>query len=104
MTAAAAVQFRYRIAVPSWTVSEEDERRFRRILRDILIVSALLCLIMPWLPVPKADRNQPEELPPRLAKALLEREPPPPPVVREPEPEAAKPEASKPAHHTRPVA
>src|SRR5262249_40767698 len=95
MTAAAAVQFRYRMAVPSWTVSEEDERRFRRILRDILIVCVLLCLIMPWLPVPKADRSQPEELPPRLAKALLEREPPPPPVVR-PEPAAPKPEASKP--------
>lgn len=92
MTAAAAVQFRYRIAVPSWTVSEEDERRFRRILRDILIASALLCLIMPWLPVPKADRNQPEELPPRLAKALLERETPPPPPVRKAEPEAAKPQ------------
>jgi hypothetical protein len=27
MTAAAAVQYRYRIAVPSWTVSEEEERR-----------------------------------------------------------------------------
>ena len=93
MTAAAVVQFRYRMAVPSWTVSEEDERRFRRILRDILIACALLCLIMPWLPVPKVDRNQPEELPPRLAKALLEREPPPPPVVR-PEPAAPKPEAT----------
>jgi TonB family protein len=103
MTAAAAVQFRYRIAVPSWTVSEEDERRFRRILRDILIVSALLCLIMPWLPVPKADRNQPEELPPRLAKALLERETPPPPPVRRAEPDAAKPEASKPEPAKPPV-
>lgn len=105
MTSAAAVQFRYRIAVPSWTLSEEDERRFRRILGRILLVSALLCLIMPWLPVPKADRNQPEELPPRLAKALLEREPPPPPVVRKPEPEvtAPKPEASKPEPKKPPV-
>jgi TonB family protein len=102
MTAAAAVQFRYRIAVPSWTVSEEEERRFRRILRDILIASVLLCLIMPWLPVPKVDRSQPEELPPRLAKALLEREPPPPPVVR-PEPAAPKPEASKPEPKKPPV-
>src|SRR5262249_19720048 len=103
MTAAAAVQFRYRMAVPSWTVSEEDERRFRRILRDILIACDLLCVIMPWLPVPKVDRSQPEELPPRLAKALLEREPPPPPVVRKPEPEAAKPEASKPEPKKPPV-
>ena len=100
MTAAAAtVNFRYRIAMPVWTVTEEEERRFRRILRDVLIASALLCLIMPWLPVPKADRTQPEELPPRLAKALLEREPPPPPPVvapKRPEPEASKPEPAKP--------
>jgi protein TonB len=102
MTAAAAVQYRYRIAVPSWTVSEEEERRFRRILRDILIICALLCLIMPWLPVPKADRNQPEELPPRLAKALLERETPPPPPVKV-EPVPSKPEATKPEPKKPPV-
>jgi TonB family protein len=105
MTAAAAVQFRYRMAVLPWTVSEEDERRFRRILKRVLLVCALLCLIMPWLPVPKVDRTQPEELPPRLAKLLLERETPPPPPVRKAEPEAAKPqpEASKPEPAKPPV-
>jgi TonB family protein len=98
---AAAVNFRYRMAVLPWTVSEEEERRFRRILGRILLVCALFSLIMPWLPVPKVDRTQEEELPPRLAKLLLEREaPPPPPVVapKKPEPEAAasKPEPAKP--------
>lgn len=101
MTAAAAVQFRYRMAVLPWTVSEEEERRFRRILKRILLACLIFSLIMPWLPVPKVDRSQPEELPPRLAKLLLEREaPPPPPVVapKKPEPEAAasKPEPAKP--------
>jgi TonB family protein len=98
---AAAVNFRYRMAVLPWTVSEEEERRFRRILGRILLVCALFSLIMPWLPVPKVDRSQEEELPPRLAKLLLEREaPPPPPIVapKKPEPEAAasKPEPAKP--------
>jgi TonB family protein len=98
---AAAVNFRYRMAVLPWTVSEEEERRFRRILWRILLACALFSLIMPWLPVPKVDRTQDEELPPRLAKLLLEREaPPPPPVVapKKPEPEAAasKPEPAKP--------
>jgi TonB family protein len=97
---AAAVNFRYRMAVLPWTVSEEEERRFRRILGRILLACALFSLIMPWLPVPKVDRTQEEELPPRLAKLLLEREAPPPPVVapKKPEPEAAasKPEPAKP--------
>jgi periplasmic protein TonB len=97
---AATVQFRYRMAVLPWTVSEEEERRFRRILGRILLVCALFSLIMPWLPVPKVDRTEEEELPPRLAKLLLEREAPPPPVAtpKKPEPEAAagKPEPAKP--------
>jgi protein TonB len=108
MTAAAAVQFRYRMAVLPWTVSEEEERRFRRILKRVLLACALLCLIMPWLPVPKVDRTQPEELPPRLAKLLLEREPtPPPPPVRraepeaKPQPEGTKPEPAKPVPEAR---
>jgi protein TonB len=105
MTAAAAVQFRYRMAVLPWTVSEEEERRFRRILKRVLLACLLFSLIMPWLPVPKVDRTQPEELPPRLAKLLLERETPPPPPVRRAEPEAAKPqaEASKPEPAKPPV-
>jgi TonB family protein len=105
MTAAAAVQFRYRMAVLPWTVSEEEERRFRRILKRVLLACALFSLIMPWLPVPKVDRTEPEELPPRLAKLLLERETPPPPPVRRAEPEAAKPkpEASKPEPAKPPV-
>jgi TonB family protein len=105
MTAAAApVQFRYRMAVLPWTVSEEEERRFRRILKRVLLACLLFSLIMPWLPVPKVDRTQPEELPPRLAKLLLERETPPPPPVRKAEPEAKpQPEASKPEPSKPPV-
>lgn len=80
-----------------WTVSEEDEQRYRRILKRILLTCLLISLVMPWLPLPKVDRTQ-EELPPRLAKLLLERTPPPPVVpVKMPEPEAAatKPEPAK---------
>ena len=82
-----------------WTVSEEDEQRFRRILKRILLTCLLISLVMPWLPLPKVDRTQVEELPPRLAKLLLERAPPPPIVpAKKPEPEVAatKPEPAKP--------
>src|SRR2546427_9953417 len=96
-------------AMLPWTVSEEDEQRFRRILKRVLLVCLLFSLIMPWLPVPKVDRSKVEELPPRLAKLLLEREAPPPVVApsRKPEPEAAaakpKPEVAKPEPAKPPV-
>jgi periplasmic protein TonB len=79
-----------------WTVSEEDEQRYRRILKRILLTCLLISLVMPWLPLPKVDRTQ-EELPPRLAKLLLERQPPPIVPAKKPEPEvtAAKPEPAK---------
>ena len=93
-------------AMLPWTVSEEDEQRFRRILKRVLLVCLLFSLIMPWLPVPKVDRSKVEELPPRLAKLLLERQPvPPPDVVKKPEPEVAKPqpEVTKPEPKKPPV-
>jgi hypothetical protein len=48
-----------------------------------VFVVALLCLAMLFVPPPQVDRTQPQELPPRLAKLLLEKEtPPPPPPVK----------------------
>lgn len=98
----------FRFSVLPWSISEEDEARFRRILRRVLIACVVFALIMPWLPVPKVDRSKEEEVPPRLAKLLLEREAPPPaPVVRKPEPEAPaakpQPEATKPEPKKPPV-
>lgn len=87
-----------------WTVSEEDETRFRRILKRILLFLLALCLIWPVLPVPKPDRQAIEEIPPRLAKLVLERQqlPPAPPVeLKQPETVAkeskkAEPDKAKP--------
>ena len=82
----------FRAAVLPWAIAEDDERRFKRIAKVVLITAAVVCLAMPWLPVLKPDRTQPQELPPRLAKLILERElPPPPPVALKPKAEAAKP-------------
>jgi TonB family protein len=73
-----------------WTVSSDQERKFRRLLATILAVALLLGIVWPWIPTPAVDPNQVEEIPPRIAKLLLEHKPPPPPpkpVEREPEPE-----------------
>ena len=86
----------YNSATLAWTVSEDDEKRFRRILKRILLTCLLISLVMPWLPLPKVDRAK-EELPPRLAKLLLERQPPAPIApVKKPDPVVAtKPEPVK---------
>lgn len=87
----------YNSATLAWTVSEEDEQRFRRILKRILLTCLLIGLVMPWLPLPKVDRTKIDELPPRLAKLLLERVPPAPIApIKKPEPVVApKPEPVK---------
>lgn len=81
-----------------WTVPEDEQERYRKILKRALMLFLLLALVMPFLPVPQISRERAEELPPRLAKLLLERQalPPPPPVVKAPQPEAKKPDAKKP--------
>ncbi|HEX7156166.1 MAG TPA: TonB family protein [Burkholderiaceae bacterium] len=92
----------YRPALLPWTGSGKDDARFRRILRAVLAVCVVLGIVLRLVTVPKPDLEHPEELPPRLAKMLLEHEPP---VVAQPlqpaaeqaRPEAAKPEPAKPA-------
>ena len=41
----------------AWSVSAEDEERFKRILRQVLAVCLVIALVMPWLPVGKPDRT-----------------------------------------------
>jgi TonB family protein len=59
-----------------------------------IVFAALLFLgvVWPFLPTPAVDPNAIEEIPPRIAKLLLEQKPPPPPPpkVKEPEPEPIK--------------
>src|SRR5690606_33353171 len=85
----AAVQYRH-YDLP-WTLGAEQEQRFKRLLKGTLGALAAFGLILAVLPVPEPDPAAVEEIPPRLARLVLERAappPPPPPVVREePEPE-----------------
>jgi len=85
----------YRSADLAWSVSEYEDQRYRQILKRTLQALLLLAILLTILPIPKLDREKVEELPPRLAKLLLERQTPPPPV-KAPEPELKKPEAKKP--------
>ena len=102
---AAAISFRTPIL--AWALSPEDEARFQRILRGIVGTSMLACLVFALMPRPVADRAAVPELPPRLAKLVLEREPLPTPK-KPPEPQrVAKaelpPEALPPKADPRPA-
>jgi TonB family protein len=73
----------FRQSVLAWSDAPADVARFRRIRNRILIISALLSLLFLLLPKPQHDRTQVAELPPQLAKIVLENEkpaPPPPPA------------------------
>jgi len=77
----------YRIYELPWTTGDEQESRFRRTLRISLISVLVTALVLSFLPVPEVDQNAPPEIPPRLARLVLEQAPPPPPPVVQAEPE-----------------
>jgi TonB family protein len=87
---ALAVSFREPLL--AWAEVPEDDARFKRILRNLLIAVAILCLLILFLPKPEIDRSKPAELPPRLAKLVLENQPPPPPPAKKVEPDAKQAE------------
>jgi TonB family protein len=70
-----------------WSPSEEMERRFRVILRNLAIVFAIFAIIMPFLPRHEHVVNT-DSLPERVVQLVLEPPPPPPPP---PPPKPEKP-------------
>ena len=70
-----------------WTTDAGQERKFQRLLGSIFLGVLALGLVWPFIPTPDPDPYEVEEIPPRIAKLLLEQKPPPPPKPPEPEPE-----------------
>jgi TonB family protein len=90
----AAISFR--VPALPWAITAEDERRFRRIVRNVGIVVLLLVLLMLFVPLAERPRVQTVELPAPMARLLLEQQqpkpapPPPAPPVDAPKVEATK--------------
>ncbi|HEY4971077.1 MAG TPA: AgmX/PglI C-terminal domain-containing protein, partial [Steroidobacteraceae bacterium] len=70
-----------------WSPSEEMERRFRVILRNLAIVFGIFAVLMPFLPRHERVVNT-ESLPERVVQLVMEPPPPPPPP---PPPKPEKP-------------
>src|ERR1700730_17884583 len=66
-----------------WSPSEEMERRFRTILRNLAIVFAIFAVLMPFLPRHERTVNT-ESLPERVVQLVIEPPPPPPPKPEKP--------------------
>jgi TonB family protein len=75
-----------------WSPKEEVEARFRRVVRNALIVFAIIGLLIPLLPKPESKAVAPA-LPERVVNLVLEqRKPPPPPkpIEKKEEPKKEK--------------
>ena len=75
-----------------WTADSNQERRYQRLLRIVFLVVLVLSLVWPFIPTPEPDLDEVIEIPPRIAKLLLEEKPLPPPPPPEPEPEEPEPD------------
>jgi TonB family protein len=75
--------FVYNAAVPDlpWATSEEEDERLRKIRRAVAIFFLAFAIAMPFLPSPEIDRDKEKEIPPALAKLILERKKQPKPVI-----------------------
>jgi protein TonB len=83
----------YRTYQLPWELSQEEEQRFLAILKKVGIITLVLSIILSLLPIPEADFDDIERVPPRFAKLILEKPKPlPPPPVVQPEREEKIPE------------
>ena len=67
-----------------WSPSEEMERRFRAILRNLTIAFAIIAVLIPFLPRHERVVNT-DSLPERVVQLVMEPPPPPPPPPPKPE-------------------
>jgi periplasmic protein TonB len=84
-----------------WAPSEETERRFKKLLRILLIITTLLAILIAVLPERETERMKPQELKERVAQLIVEKPKPPPPPP--PPPEEKKPDPEKPKPTEKPV-
>jgi periplasmic protein TonB len=85
-TATGLAPFFRRYELP-WSPAEDTERRFRAILRNLVIALAIIAVLMPFLPRQETVQNT-DSLPERVVQLVMEPPPPPPPP---PPPKPEKP-------------
>lgn len=80
-----------------WSSSRDEDARFNKILGGLAVIFLVLSVVVTVLKVPALTRAEKEQLPPQLARVMLQKqELPPPKVVEPPKVEEKKPEEKKP--------
>jgi protein TonB len=79
-----------------WSSSILDDKRFQSILTILAGIMLMISLIITITDVPELTRAEKEQLPPQLARVILEKKEIPPPPKVEPKKEEKKPEEKKP--------
>lgn len=75
-----------------WEATRQEDARFRKILKRLLLVFLLLAVVFPWLPLPIIEREKSEIIPPALAKIIIQQKlPAPPPAPKQETVEIEKP-------------
>lgn len=78
-----------------WTYIAEEAERLKRYVVVAIVVTAILGIALPFLPVKKEDRKKAEELPPRLAQLVMEKKKPKPPPPKKVEKKEEKKKEEK---------
>ena len=56
-----------------WSETDNDHR-FQKILRTLLIIAVIFGVLIPFLPAPKPEQKKLEQVSPRLAKLIIEKQ------------------------------
>jgi len=90
--------FVYNSGIPDlpWSSSEEEDQRLRKIRRIVTLIFLIFAIIIPFLKAPKVDRDRSKDIPPALAKLILERKKQPKPVIAKKKVAKKKVEVKKP--------
>ena len=75
-----------------WSVRTPDRKVFTNWLTGLLVIVTVCAVAIAFTPAPEVEREELEQLPPQLARIVLEKPKPAPPPPPPPEPEVKKEE------------
>ncbi|WP_105102419.1 AgmX/PglI C-terminal domain-containing protein [Microbulbifer pacificus] len=109
-TAPALMPWHYYNSLLPWSSTEEEDQRFVKFLKAGIVAFVIVGALFTFIPAPELTREQKEQLPPQLARVILEKKelpkpvekPKPKPLEKKPEPKEIKEEKPKPVEKPKP--